>query len=148
MALQILAAPGDPALLDLPWSTQLERWPTDQLVALPRGISRHVVRFVRLEGGVYAVKEVGETLARHEYGLLRQLERLDVPCVEAVGVVLGRVDAAGRQLDPALVTRHLQFSLPYRALFSQTLRPDTADRLIDALVGAARAAAPRRLLLG
>ena len=59
MALQILAAPGDPALLDLPWQTPLERWPTDQLVALPRGLSRHVVRFVRLEGGVYAVKEVG-----------------------------------------------------------------------------------------
>jgi hypothetical protein len=133
MALQILAAPGDPALLDLPWSTSLERWPEDQLVALPRGISRHVVRFVRLENSVYAVKEVGEALARREYGLLRQLERKDIPCVEAVGVVLGRVDASGRPLDPALVTRHLQFSLPYRALFSSTLRPDTADRLVDAL---------------
>jgi hypothetical protein len=32
-----------------------------------------------------------------------------------------------------LVTEHLQFSLPYRALFSQDLRPDTATRLIDAL---------------
>jgi hypothetical protein len=31
------------------------------------------------------------------------------------------------------VTRHLQFSLPYRALFSRTLRPDTARRLLDAL---------------
>ena len=34
---------------------------------------------------------------------------------------------------PACITRHLQFSLPYRALYSQTLRPDTAARLIDAL---------------
>jgi hypothetical protein len=32
-----------------------------------------------------------------------------------------------------LVTRHLKFSLPYRALYSQTLRPDTATRLVDAL---------------
>ena len=32
-----------------------------------------------------------------------------------------------------LVTRHLRFSLPYRALYSQTLRPDTATRLVDAL---------------
>src|SRR3712207_5100183 len=32
-----------------------------------------------------------------------------------------------------LVTRHLKFSLPYRALFSQALRPDTATRLVDAL---------------
>ena len=73
MPLQMLAAPSDPALLDLPWQVPLEQWPADQLVTLPRGISRHVVRFVRLGGAVYAVKEVGEALARREYGLLRQL---------------------------------------------------------------------------
>ena len=38
-----------------------------------------------------------------------------------------------RPLDAALITRHLQFSLPYRALFSSTLRADTAARLLDAL---------------
>ena len=32
-------------------------WALD--VSLPRGISRHVVRFVRLDGTVYAVKETG-----------------------------------------------------------------------------------------
>ena len=32
-----------------------------------------------------------------------------------------------------LITRHLQFSLPYRALFSHTLRPETMNRLLDAL---------------
>lgn len=36
-------------------------------------------------------------------------------------------------LDPILITEHLQFSLPYRALFSRTLRPDTVVRLVDAL---------------
>ena len=41
--------------------------------------------------------------------------------------------ADGEELEPALITKHLQFSLPYRALFSQTLRPDTATRLLDAL---------------
>ena len=133
MALQLLGAPSDPALLDLPWSTPLEEWPADQLVVLPRGISRHVVRFVRLGSTVYAVKEVGERLARREYGMLRQLERRDMPAVEAVGVMSGRVDTAGEPLDAALITRHLQFSLPYRALFSSTLRPDTMNRLLDAL---------------
>jgi hypothetical protein len=132
-ALQIMAAAPDPALLDLPWQLPLETWPADTLAALPRGISRHVVRFARLSGRVIAVKEIGEDLARREYGLLRLLGRLDVPCVEPVGVVTGRVAADGTPLDPALVTRHLQFSLPYRALFSQNLRPDTAARLVDAL---------------
>ena len=133
MPLRMLAAPSDPALLDLPWQVPLEQWPEDQLVALPRGISRHIVRFVRLGAAVYAVKEVGEQLARKEYGLLRQLERRDLPSVEAVGVITGREDEDGKPLDPALITRHLQFSLPYRALFSSTLRPDTANRLLDAL---------------
>jgi len=65
--------------------------------------------------------------------MLRTLQRLDVPCVEPVAVVTGRVAADGEELSPALVTRHLKFSLPYRALYSQALRPDTATRLVDAL---------------
>jgi hypothetical protein len=91
------------------------------------------VRFVRLSGGVIAVKEIGETVAYREYELLRQLSRIDVPSVEPVGVITGRRDPDGEPLEAVLITRHLQFSLPYRALFSQSLRPDTATRLIDAL---------------
>lgn len=131
--LQITTAAPDPTLLDLPWHVPLESWPESTLAALPRGISRHVVRFARLSGRVVAIKEIGEDLARREYGLLRMLVRLDVPAVEPVGVVTGRLARDGTPLDPALVTRHLQFSLPYRALFSQSLRPDTATRLVDAL---------------
>ncbi|HEV7707634.1 MAG TPA: DUF4032 domain-containing protein, partial [Asanoa sp.] len=131
--MRITSALIDPALLDLPWSTPLEEWPPDHLVALPQGISRHVVRFVRLAGTVYAVKETGERIAEREYDLLRQLERIDFPSVQAVAIVADRVDAAGEPLDPVLVTRHLQFSLPYRAVFSHTLRPETMNRLLDAL---------------
>jgi hypothetical protein len=132
-ALQITAARPDPALLDLPWDTPLEEWPTRYLAALPRGISRHVVRFVRFSGAVLAVKEIAEAPAQREYGLLRLLGRLGLPVVEPVGIVSGRRSRAGEPLEPALVTRHLQFSLPYRALFSQSLREDTARRLVDAL---------------
>ncbi len=132
-ALQVTAAPDDPDLMFLPWDTPLEAWPADRLVSLPRGISRHVVRFVRLHERVYAVKEVSERLAHREYRLLRDLERLEAPSVEAVAVVEGRRTPDGEPLDAALITRHLQFSLPYRALFSATLRPDTANRLLDAL---------------
>jgi hypothetical protein len=132
-ALQITAARPDPALLDLPWDTPLEEWPTRYLAALPRGISRHVVRFVRFSGAVLAVKEIAEAPAQREYGLLRLLGRLGLPVVEPVGIVSGRRSRGGEPLEPALVTRHLQFSLPYRALFSQSLREDTARRLVDAL---------------
>jgi hypothetical protein len=128
-----MAARPDPALLDLPWELPLESWPEDVLAALPRGISRHVVRFVKLSGRVLAVKEIKADIAAREYQLLRSLNRLEIPCVEPFGIVNGRVDREGEPLDACLVTRHLQFALPYRALFSQSLRPDTSTRLIDAL---------------
>jgi hypothetical protein len=131
--LQITASSPDPALLDLPWDVALEDWPTEILAALPRGISRHTVRFVRMSRSVLAVKEIDAQLATREYGLLRVLRRLGMPSVEPVGVVSGRHAPDGTPLESALVTRHLQFSLPYRALFSQALRADTATRLVDAL---------------
>lgn len=133
MALELTAARPKPALLDLPWQTPLEEWPEEILAALPRGISRHVVRFVRVDGEVIAVKEIKADLARREYALLRDLVRLGEPTVEPVGVVSGRETDDGRPLDACLLTKHLSFSLPYRAMLSQTLRPDTAARLIDAL---------------
>jgi len=131
--LQITSAASDPELLDLPWQLPLEDWPAKRLATLPRGISRHVVRFVRLSGNVLAAKEINEDLARREYGLLRLLRRLGLPVVEPLGVVTGRRSAEGVELDPVLLTRHLQFSLPYRAAFSQSLGPDTGTRLVDAL---------------
>ena len=126
-------SPSEPLLAMLPWQTPLEEWPDHLVVALPRGISRHIVRFVRLEGVVYAIKEIEEPFAVREYELLFDLERRDLPCVEPVGVVLDRVGLHGEPLPGALITKHLDFSLPYRALFSSSLRRETADRLIDAL---------------
>jgi hypothetical protein len=133
MPLDISAVSPDPAMLDLPWEVPLEQWPEDRLAALPRGISRHVVRFVRLSGRVLAVKEISEPLARREFHTLRNLRRLDMPAVAPLAVVSGRTDATGAPLDACLVTEHLKFSLPYRAVFSQRMRPDTARRTLDAL---------------
>ena len=124
---------AEPQLAFLPWNKPLESWPEDVVVALPRGISRHIVRFVRIEGVVYAIKEVELELAEREYRLLTDLHRRDVPAVEPVAVVSDRIDAFGESLPAALITRHLQYSLPYRALFSSTLRAETAERLLDAL---------------
>lgn len=131
--LQITAVSADPELLDLPWEQALASWPANVLAALPRGLSRHVVRFVRLSGRVIAIKEISEIVAHSEYELLRKLERMDVPSVTPLAVITGRVDADGEPLEAALITEHLQYSLPYRSLFSHIMGADTATRLIDAL---------------
>lgn len=132
-SLEIMAATVDPTLLDLPWEIPLEEWPDEILAALPRGISRHIVRFVNLSDRVIAVKEIGPTVAHHEYEMLRDLSRLGAPSVLPTAVITGRRNLDGEELNAVLVTEHLQFSLPYRALFSQHMSADTATRLIDAL---------------
>lgn len=131
--MQFTAGPDPTDLLSLPWSVPLADWPREVLVSLPRGISRHVVRFAKIGGIVYAIKEIHADLAEREYDLLRTLARTGVPVVEAVGVVAGRMTADGEPLDAALVTKHLRFSLPYRALFSRRLDPDLETKLLDAL---------------
>jgi hypothetical protein len=132
-SLNITAATVDPALLDLPWNMPLDEWSNEHIAILPKGISRHLVRFANLSGYVIAIKETTADMAKREYEMLRTLQRLDIPCVDPVAIINNRTDDEGDALKAALVTRHLKFSLPYRALFSQTLRPDTATRLVDAL---------------
>lgn len=132
-AVNIKSMSVDPALLDLPWNIPLEQWPPEVLAALPRGISRHIVRFVNLNSSVIAVKEISSFVADREYEMLRNLLRLGAPCVRPIAVITGRTDANGEELNSVLITEHLSYSLPYRALFSQYMRPETATRLIDAL---------------
>jgi hypothetical protein len=132
-ALDITAATVDPALLDLPWHLPLEQWPAENIAALPKGLSRHTVRFAHLSNHVIAIKETLPDLAVREYEMLKNLQKLDAPCVEPFAIIKNRKDDDGNELPAVLITRHLKFSLPYRAMWSQGLRPDTATRLVDAL---------------
>ncbi len=132
-ALTITAATANPQMFTLPWYLPLAKWPKDLLVNLPRGISRHVVRFVRVGDSIMAMKEINMAVAQREYEMLRSLEKLDLPAVKPVAVVSGRHDSRSEPLESILVTEQLKFSLPYRALFARNIREDTAERLIDAL---------------
>jgi hypothetical protein len=134
MALHIVASRPDPAVVGLPWSTPLEDWSQEYVVPLPRGLSRHVVRIIRLRDRTYAVKETQEDIAFREYRLLRDLQRLGQPAVRPVGVVTGREDADGEPLPCALMTEHLAFSLPYRALFAHGMSAESLPNVVDALV--------------
>src|ERR1700712_5720028 len=112
MALHIVASRPDPALVRLPWATPLAGGSDDYAAPLPRGLSRHIVRIVRLGDRTYAIKETQEDIAFREYRLLRDLQRLGLPAVVAQGVVTGRLAKDGGTLPTALLTQHLAFSLP------------------------------------
>jgi hypothetical protein len=132
---RLVTRPGHPDFLDLPWDQPLATWTDDRLVEVARGVHRHVVRFVDYEGRLYALKELPPRVAEREYRLLRRMAEEGLPVVEGVGVA----SRAGQGLEDVLVTRYLDFSLPYRTLFMhrRAERPDVrglSDRLLDALV--------------
>ena len=120
-------------LLDLPFDKPLEEWADPRIVQVPRGISRHVVRFVRARNQIFAFKEATERYVLREHHLLRELAEASVPVVDAFGTVIERSDHQGHHLDGLLITRHLPYSLPYRSLFTERSLPDLRSRLLDAL---------------
>jgi Domain of unknown function (DUF4032) len=134
VAIRLQFVPGNEpgGLLDLPWSTPLESWEDPRLVDMVHGTSRHVVRFVADASRVFALKETTERDARREYGMLRRLTAEGLPAVQPTGLVTGRRAPTGESLGSVLITRYLDFSLPYRYLFAQERRPDLPALLIDA----------------
>ena len=131
--MRIRTRPGHPDFLDLPWGSPLEAWTSERLVELARGTHRHVVLFVEYDGALYALKELPPRIADREYRMLRRMAEESLPVVEAVGVV-SRVG-----LEDVLITRYLDFSLPYRMLFARVSREaqdvrGLSDRLLDSLV--------------
>ena len=126
--------PGHPDFLDLPWHLSIVEWEgvCPRLERMPVGLSRHPVVFVNYGGRLYACKELPPDIATKEYDLLRRMEELRLPVVTPVGYVQVRHHNGEAGV---LITRYLDYSLPYHYLFKQ---PDLAryrDHLIDALAG-------------
>jgi tRNA A-37 threonylcarbamoyl transferase component Bud32 len=115
---RLVARADQRAFLGLPWSLPLAEWPEDLVVDVARGIGRHVVRFVRLNGTYYALKELPQRIAEREYRLLIELGERAVPAVDAIGIVAERAD-----LESVLITRVLEFALPYRLILGRRMLP-------------------------
>ncbi|MGY1776765.1 DUF4032 domain-containing protein [Geodermatophilus sp. SYSU D00804] len=129
----VFSPPAEAAadLLTLPWDVPLAQWTDDRLVEIPQhGRSRHVVRFVAEAGRVFALKELPERPARREYEVLRRLHELGIPAVEVVGAV---VDRPGDQ-QAVLVTRFLDYSSSFLALFANPRGAHLIDRVMNAQV--------------
>lgn len=132
--LQLIPSREPPDLLDLPWSVPLADWEHPRLVRMAKGASRHVVRFVGDGDRVYALKETTPPDAAREYAMLRMLAEENLPVVEAVGLVTGRTTAGGEPLGAVLVTRYLDYALPYGYLFGIEGGYGLGRKLVDAAV--------------
>ncbi len=139
----LLTRGGHPDFLDLPWGQPLAEWDHPRLVQMAHGISRHIVRFVRYDDRVYALKETQRQVAQSEYEILRALRDEHLPVVEPVGVATdlrpagdnggdGSSPSGDHDPDSAmLITRYLDFSLPYWYVIGRD-GPVLANDLLDA----------------
>ena len=94
------------------------------------GPSRHLVRFLVVDGTLYALKEEPLGVADTEFDVLRHLEIAGLPAVTAIG--LAENPGQGTAI---LVTEYLAYSIQYRRLLMRfPLGPGPyRDRLLDAM---------------
>lgn len=116
----------------MPWDRPLADWQGSSLTFrdLPVGPSRHLVRFIVLDGRTYALKEEPGLVAASEFEVLRRLEAAGLPAVTAVALAEASDGEAA-----ILATEYLTYSIQYRRLLMRfPLGPGPyRDRLLDAM---------------
>ncbi|MBE2294522.1 MAG: DUF4032 domain-containing protein [Phycisphaerales bacterium] len=127
--------PGHPDFLDLPWTQSIVEWPDERFANLPRGPSRHEVRFVPYEQGIYVIKELPSAAARQDYEVLRALETRDVTTAIPVGIVENRYPDPGAERSAAIITRYLEHSFSYQELLQEHGFGTSREQMLDAFAG-------------
>lgn len=124
---------GHPDFLDLDWGSSVTEWTSDRLVVLPKGISRHEVRFVVYPEGTYVIKELPLAAAQRDYKVLRHLETTAVPTVVPIGLVENRSDDPAEERAAALITKYADFSFSYRELLEGPGFGSRRNQMLDAV---------------
>ena len=134
MELDLSVQPGHPDFSDLPWSLNLGAWVSvcARLEAVPHGPSRHPVIFVNYDGVVYALKEMAAQSGEHEYRNLSTIEQLRLPAVHPVGYA--KIKDSYRHWS-VLITRYLDYSIPFRTLLIGSHLHRYREHLLDAIAG-------------
>lgn len=131
----ITVRPGHPSFLDLEWDRPLPEWTSALLLDLPKGISRHEVRFLGFPEGIYAIKDMNVATAAREYDALWELEERKGPAVRPVGLVVRTGVTPDIDWSAALITRYLDYSFSYRELiYGGSFGPRRAQ-MLDAFAG-------------
>jgi hypothetical protein len=135
-----------PALQKLPWYKSLTEWTERDARSLQvkSGLSRHVVRFVKVRGKSFAIKETSAETAEKEYNSYVQLREMEVPTLRPVGRViredrkiLSETKAAPQAESDAtgyVVTRLLEYSIPQYHLFKRAFTTANRNIIWDAIV--------------
>ena len=129
---QLRLRAATPGLIALPWERPLAHWcaPEVPLRDISVGQSRHLVKFVEADGGLWALKELSPGLAAAEYDVLVRLENMGINAVRPAGLVVQPEFGTA-----ILVTQYLEGSWQYRRLFLRLPpnQPRQRERLYNAM---------------
>ena len=131
-AVSLKIRPGHADFLDLPWHQSVVDWDLERFLDLPKGISRHEVRFLAYEQGIYVVKELPTRAAQQDYRVLRALESCEVSTAIPVGIVEQRHHDPGAERSAALITRYVSHSFSCRELLQGPGFGNHRGRMLDA----------------
>jgi len=123
---------GHPDFLDLDWESSIRQWTHPRLLDLPKGISRHEVRFVGYSEGIYAIKELPRRPARSEWENLRWLESVEGPAVIGTGYVVRQGVDPTEEWSTAVITKYLDHSFSYRELLQGPGFGQRRNQMLDA----------------
>jgi len=133
-------------LQKLPWYKPLTEWTERDARSLQvkSGLSRHVVRFVKVRGKSFAIKETSAETAEKEYNSYVQLCEMEVPTLRPVGRViredrkmLSETKAAPQVESDStgyVITRLLEYSIPHYHLFKRAFTTVNRNIIWDAIV--------------
>lgn len=126
---------GFPDFSDLPWGLPLTRWQgvCNKLEEVPRGLSRHPVVFVNYDGSLYSLKELPGNDGKNEYDILSRIEELHLPSVTPVGYAL--ITSNQDKLTSVLITKYLDYSIPFRSLFIGARLKRYQEHLLNSIAG-------------
>lgn len=132
MRVQLLHPTDHQAVVNWPLTSPLAEWNLPGMHSV-LGIHRHEVHLIEVGDVSYVVKELPDHLAEREFRLLRELDDEGLPTVDVVAAVVDR----NSDHDGLLITRYLDYSLPYRTLLAgRGLQiPYLGERVLDALAG-------------
>ena len=131
----LLIRPGHPDFLDLPWGSSVAEWEGGRVVEFPTGVHRHPIAFVSYEEGLYAIKELPNYLAHHEYDSLRILRDRLRPIAPPVGVVERGWVHSSEEWSAAVITQFIPFTFTYRELIHNGGLEARRGQLLDAFAG-------------
>lgn len=133
-------------LTSLPWQHPLETWSEHhvKLLEVKSGLSRHVVRFVQLNGRRFAIKETSCEAAMREHDTYVRLQAMGIRTLTPVGVVerddgTGIVDTqVGSQVYARrtgyLITELMENVVPDSFLYKRGFSKENRRRIWDAVI--------------